>query len=697
LLHPGDEPPTPFVTTALADAPGPVVAVSDYMRAVPDQIARWVPSAYTSLGTDGFGFADTRGAARRYFHVDAQSIVVAVLEQLARRGEIKPEAPREAFDAVVTEAMGAGVDGAELDRLREQRLVALRIREQIDRQRQREAELSALYETANDLTAIRDVDAVLAAIVRRARQLLHADMTYLSLNDEDEGASYMRVTDGALTAEFRKLRLPLGTGLLGLVAQTGAPYYTEDYQNDERFLHRDFIDSAVAGERIRAILGVPLVVEGKVIGALLAVHRTVRPFPPGEVSLLTTFAAHAAIALENARLFEQIDRANRQVRAQAEAVEAAAEAHDKLTDVLLHGGGVADVSKVLADVLHGTVTVFDSEGHLLAGDGDAGLLRPLRTAVADARTSGRSVEVTTPSEPSYVAVAAAGSEHLGTLLLHGVRSSLGLADRRTLERGALVTALVLLFNRSVAEAEERVRGELLADLLEQRDLDETRLRERARRQHADLDRASVVAVTAVDGLERHRAAQTAARLAGELHGLAGEHRGRVVLVAPTDDPVAVGRQLRDRVRAAGGTATVGIAVAADGVSGVAAAHQEARGCLDTLLTLGRTGEVSDPAGLGLARLLLGQNAREELDAFIDSMVGPVLAYDERRGTELVATLEAWFAAGARPAETAKRLHVHPNTVAQRLDRIGRLLGEDWRDPVHALDVQLALRLWRLRR
>jgi pyruvate dehydrogenase E1 component len=98
LMHPGEEAPVPFVTQQLADTSGPVVAVSDYMRAVPDQISRWVPNDYTSLGTDGFGFADTRGAARRFFHVDAQSIVVAVLEQLARRGEVKPEVPREAFD-----------------------------------------------------------------------------------------------------------------------------------------------------------------------------------------------------------------------------------------------------------------------------------------------------------------------------------------------------------------------------------------------------------------------------------------------------------------------------------------------------------------------------------------------------------------------------------------------------------------------
>jgi pyruvate dehydrogenase E1 component len=110
LLHPGEEAPVPFVTRRLADVAGPVVAVSDFMRAVPDQIARWVPGDYTSLGTDGFGFADTRGAARRFFHVDAQSIVLAVLNQLARRGEVKPEAPRQAYDRYqIADVRAAGV------------------------------------------------------------------------------------------------------------------------------------------------------------------------------------------------------------------------------------------------------------------------------------------------------------------------------------------------------------------------------------------------------------------------------------------------------------------------------------------------------------------------------------------------------------------------------------------------------------
>ena len=90
LRHPDREARTPFVTEMLGRTAGPVVAVSDWMRAVPEQIRPWVPNSYTTLGTDGFGFSDTRPAARRYFNTDAESIVVAVLEALARDGEIDP-------------------------------------------------------------------------------------------------------------------------------------------------------------------------------------------------------------------------------------------------------------------------------------------------------------------------------------------------------------------------------------------------------------------------------------------------------------------------------------------------------------------------------------------------------------------------------------------------------------------------------
>jgi pyruvate dehydrogenase E1 component len=98
LLHPGEVAPVPFVTQQLLGTTGPVVAVSDWMRAVQDQISRWVPGDFTSLGTDGFGRSDTRAALRRHFHVDAESIAVAVLSELARRGEVAADVPAKAVD-----------------------------------------------------------------------------------------------------------------------------------------------------------------------------------------------------------------------------------------------------------------------------------------------------------------------------------------------------------------------------------------------------------------------------------------------------------------------------------------------------------------------------------------------------------------------------------------------------------------------
>ncbi|HEY0950671.1 MAG TPA: pyruvate dehydrogenase (acetyl-transferring), homodimeric type [Nocardioides sp.] len=97
LLHPGEAPRTPYVSEKLQAVEGPVIAVSDFMRAVPLQIARWVPRDYRVLGADGYGFADTRPAARRFFHIDAQSVVVQALQALADAGQIDRSKVEEAF------------------------------------------------------------------------------------------------------------------------------------------------------------------------------------------------------------------------------------------------------------------------------------------------------------------------------------------------------------------------------------------------------------------------------------------------------------------------------------------------------------------------------------------------------------------------------------------------------------------------
>ncbi|WP_169979888.1 pyruvate dehydrogenase (acetyl-transferring), homodimeric type [Microbispora sp. H10836] len=115
LMHPDQPRRVPYVTAALIEEPGPVVAVSDWMRAVPDQIAPFVRGTWSSLGTDGFGRSDTRGALRRHFKVDAPSIVLRVLEQLVARGEMDDSVPGRAFETYRLDDVSASPAGDQED------------------------------------------------------------------------------------------------------------------------------------------------------------------------------------------------------------------------------------------------------------------------------------------------------------------------------------------------------------------------------------------------------------------------------------------------------------------------------------------------------------------------------------------------------------------------------------------------------
>jgi pyruvate dehydrogenase E1 component len=98
-LHPTETSKVPYVTEALDASDGPIIAVTDWMKSVPDQIARFVPQGrrFAVLGTDGFGRSDTRPALRRHFRIDAENIVVAVLQELAAQGAVEPRTVADAI------------------------------------------------------------------------------------------------------------------------------------------------------------------------------------------------------------------------------------------------------------------------------------------------------------------------------------------------------------------------------------------------------------------------------------------------------------------------------------------------------------------------------------------------------------------------------------------------------------------------
>ncbi|MFD0648620.1 helix-turn-helix domain-containing protein [Streptomyces malaysiensis subsp. malaysiensis] len=677
-------------------------------------------------------------------------------------------APAEAYERPVLRARADKAPAELLAALERAKLLALRVRGELEGRRRREAELSALFETAHDLAGLRDLDAVLQAIVQRARSLLGTEVAYLTLNDPTAGDTYMRVTDGSVSARFQQLRLGMGEGLGGLVAQTARPYVTENYFDDPRFQHTHAIDAGVRDEGLVAILGVPLLLGSGVIGVLFAADRRARVFEREQIALLGSFAAHAAVAIDTAHLLAEtrtalaeLEAANEIIRDRSRVIERASDVHDRLTELVLRGGGVHDVADALAEVLSGSVEFLETDEAPAA-------------AVDRSRADGHAVR---DGEEDWVAAVSAGGELLGALVLRG-HPRLDPMDQRTLERAAMVTSLLQLARRSAGEAEQRVRGELLDDLLDAPDREPRLLRERAARLRADLDTPHVVLAAGIeapdtgtpaagpggapgggpgttpgggpgtapasgpggarasgpggasgsrpggapgagpgggpggapaeDAAGRRRLWSAASHLAATRHGLAAARDGGTVLLLPlaegdTADALArrTARQLGTAVHAAvtvGASAPVPAPAARPG--DVAAGYAEARRCLAALRVLDRAGQGAAAEDFGFLGLLLagtreGAPAGTGVQDFVQRTVGAVIDYDERRGTELIRTLDAYFAGGMSPARTKDALHVHVNTVAQRLERIGRLLGPDWQSPARSLEIQLALRLHRL--
>lgn len=635
--------------------------------------------------------------------MSTMSSPVEFLELLAR------EAAAVEFEGPLVAARAAGVPPGRLAELEQAKTVALRVRALLERRRRRETELSGLYDTVSDLAGLRDLDDVLRAIVHRARNLLGADVAYMTLNDDERGDTYMRVTDGSVSARFQRLRLPMGAGLGGLVAQSGAPYVTANYGEDARFHHTGEIDAGVGEEGLVAILGVPLRLGSTSIGVLYSANRSARPFAREEVALLVSLAAHAAVAIDTARLLTEtrsalaeLSAANTTIRAHSSSVERAAAAHDRMTALVLRGGGVEDVAAAVTDVLGGALLALDAEGRLLArvGEIDEPERADIVEAVAASRTEGRSVR----RGPLWYAAVVAGTENLGALVLRP-NDELVDADQRILERAALVTALLLLFRRTVAEAEGRVRGELLDDLIARPLRDTDALRSRARRLGVDLDAPHVLVAVGDDaiaatGSARQRVLSWATTYASARGGLAAARDGRVVLMLPGQDAGGSARAVaRDLSRVTGRPVTAGASGPATGPGALAGTFHEADRCLTALGALGRAGQGASTAELGFVGLLLGtvgDRGDRDVARFLTTTVGPVVDYDARRGTALVKTLEAYFGVGGSLARAAEQLHVHVNTVTQRLERVGQLLGADWQRPERALEVQLALRLHRLR-
>ncbi|MGW0362886.1 helix-turn-helix domain-containing protein [Streptomyces sp. NPDC002990] len=633
-----------------------------------------------------------------------QTDISEMLELLAR------EAPVEEFEQIVRTARKSGVDHEELARLTRAKDISLNIRGLFARRQQREAGLSALVDTARDLTLPYDLDTLLKVITRRTRLLLGLDMSWVSFHHFEDGRSYVRAADGHTSAITVGFAVPMNGGAGQQARQRSAPFWSADYLRDDSFPHSEVIDNVVRAEGLHALMAVPLRHGDVDLGNLYVAGRQIRYFEPDEISLMSSLADLAAVAIEKTRLLDRVrdevaglELDTSRARHSSAAAQRLRDTHSRLIELVLEGGGLSALASEAATLLGSTLLIRDQAGRDLEATGQFPDLdeNEIRALCLDAQTERRPVR---SADGVWVAPAVAGQEVLGTLLLapHARTKDKALEDSDTAHRVQLLalvsqaTAVLLMMQRSAAAVEGHVRDELFNDLLRGGPHSAAKYTERARRLGVDLEGPQVVVVARPEGGSLGRAVMWASSYAHRLSGLKSVDEGCIILLLPGTDPGAAARAASEELSAAlNHPVTVGTAGPVTDLALISRTYQEARCCLDALTALGGAGGTASPQELGFLGLLLSDSPNT--GDFIHHTIGPVLDYDAKQRTELTRTLEAYFASAGSPTRAGESLHVHPNTVSRRLERISELLGADWLEPAQALQVQLALQMHRTRR
>ena len=567
--------------------------------------------------------------------------------------------------------------------------------------------LRDVLDASAELATADDEDAVLHIAIRRARRLVGTDLAYVMLLDPERGDTYMRMAEGATSPRFDTIRLGMGLGLGGQVAESMAPRWTRNYLADEQYTH--VIDPIIIDEGVKAILGVPVRTHGRLTGMLFTSDRTERDFTQDEITLLALLADQISAALTTAERATRRRRELDSTRAELEAERAVVarlsttvDLHDRLTRLVVGGAGVSEIVDLLVDLEGGTAAVFDLARREIGAARSAGgppvevLRRALDSAVADSEQMAGPVTAEDGEHLAVVTPVVTGPDHLGYVAFAGPGATPGIEG--ALDRVSSVIALILLGHRARDEADNRVRGELLAELLSPGEHDLDAIARRAALLGVDVDAPLVALVITPAEARVTRALETECRsLARADGGLVTTYGDRAVMLVPGRDAGATARAVASRLAAH--RPTVGAAGPVAGRAGlgevsehVERAHRASR----LLIALDRAGEGAATEELGLYGLLFSEVDRDFVTQFIERNLGPVRDFDRTRGTSLLETLEAWFAADGSPSGAAERLFVHVNTVYQRLDRLDSVLGAGWRRGDHALELRLALRMAQLR-
>lgn len=573
------------------------------------------------------------------------------------------------------------------------------------RWRQKDHERAALLESASELIQVRDTKRLLQKLVDRAKSLIGCDIAYLSEYNPETDELNVRASRGAISLQLPALRVPPGVGLAGRVVRDRAAHWTSDYDLTQ-LPHERRVDSAVKAEGMESLLGVPMVVDGEVLGALFAANRYPHDFGADEITLLSALADHASVILKTARLMGELAEAaalsaasEELAAAKASTLQRLVEVEEQLTQLVLQGHGAAAVTKVIAETLRAEVLIVDSwsldspdfpadEGFLAEADVSRD---DILAALDTSHRTGRSAQIAHAKRLIAASVASNRRQHSGLFVLFHNDPKDG--DHSIVAQAAQSLALIQMNEQSRADAENRVRGELAVDLIaDTRSLDE--LRARARSSNFTLLGPWQLIVVQAGPNDFDRIGSYLARIEPRI--LMTQRSPGLTVLLPRSAHRS--RTQLNELLTASDVLRECLVVVSDTEfqrSQLRTAEDELWSCVRVLNSLSITTGVRPTEDFAPYTAMFG-SAPEHVGQFMERMLGPLRQWDRRQSADLITTLRTYFEHSSSVSRTAAALSVHINTVKLRLERIDTVLDNDWRAPEYAFRLHVALRLDQLR-
>lgn len=578
---------------------------------------------------------------------------------------------------------------------------ARRIAGRLTELRTRVARQLEVREVTHAITGVREPEPIMDRLVVEARRLLSADLAFVAIGDSEVRFTIRHCAGVALT-ELVGMSFAPRTGISADVVRTGQPMQVLDYASSPLFTHGE-ADEIARAEGIVSLLAIPVVLRARLGGVLCVGHRTATEFSPADVEMGVVIADHAASCIETAALLEQqADRVERLTQLNEELSRRDRLLSDEarwtadVIDIVGEGGGVQEILTALSAEQRDVAFVPASGGppqrsgpRVLTDTQLAALLTAPEPDDPDVQICDGVTEaggdVFCHRRP-----VAAGGQHFGTLMLARPQP-ISAEDEALLRRAAPVLALILAAQAAAENEVWRDRGVWLRAALAGPD----DAPDPGRLPGIRPNRTYVVLYCALRPDRADSGGQpalTPARVASALPaGTSFPDGDDLVVICPTADLDRTVRALRTSLGHA--TFAAGLSAEAPGrIRELRNALREARRTATGLLTLHMGQTVADRSALGPLTLVLA--AAGDADALLqaEQTLRPLATLPAGRAAELRDTMAAFLRHNQHMQRTARELHIHVNTLYQRVDSITDLFGDLWRTPQHSLALRLALEI-----